>query len=243
MILVNFPCFTRLFSTTSTLTSRRPPVRYTKSEDNLISRLRSEGQTLGSIGAQVGRTWNSVTVRLRKLRGNTPAPFPRRRKYADEDIHKVSDTTGKTYREIAEQLNLPLGHVKNLKQCMRSRQLSTDRKYNSRLTEEEASQMASLRVDQGLSYAEIARKTGRSEGSVRLNVQSRLPGIPMRSRGSDYTPEEDVLLRHLREEKKLSYVLIAARMAGRNSKSLRCRYDRHLRHNEPASDKSKNGDS
>ncbi|KAK4891028.1 hypothetical protein LTR27_010359 [Elasticomyces elasticus] len=222
MILAKFSGLTRLFSTTSAFALPSKHRRFTKTEDDLITRLRSEGQTLGSIGAQVGRTWNSVDVRLRRLRGNTPAPFPRRRKYADEDIHKVSDTTGKTYREIAEQHNLPLGHVENLKQCMRSRQLSTDRKYNSRLTEEEASQMASLRVDQGLSYAEIAQ-------------------LPMRSRGSDYTPEEDALLRHLREEKKLSYVLIAARMAGRNTKSLRSRYDRHLRHHEPASNKPEDG--
>ncbi|KAK5679570.1 hypothetical protein LTS10_008391 [Elasticomyces elasticus] len=243
MNLAKVSGLTRLFSTTSAFALPTHYSKYTKTEDDLISRLHLEGHTLKNIGAQVGRSSPSVYSRLRKLRGNTPAPFPRRRKYGDEDFQKIANTTGKTYREIAEQHDLPLEQVENLKLGMRCRQLSTDLKYNSRVTEEEASQMASLRVDHGLSYSKIARQTGRSESTVRDNIQSRWPALPMRSKGPDYTPEEDALLRHLREDKRLSYVLIAARMAGRNINSLRSRYDRHLRHNEPASNEAKNGGS
>ncbi|KAK4950478.1 hypothetical protein LTR10_011460 [Elasticomyces elasticus] len=89
--------------------------------------------------------------------------------------------------------------------------------------EDEQAHMVALRTDQGLSYREIMRRTGRSYSTVYRTLREALD-IRRDKPRPRFSATEDAELRRLYEQEGLTWEQVATRMIGRSRKSCENRY-------------------
>ncbi|KAK3628341.1 hypothetical protein LTR56_017540 [Elasticomyces elasticus] len=217
----------RLYGTSS----RRP---YTEEDDKLIWARRQENKTFKVIAAELNRTLGSVKRHVynatRRKQGGTQ-PNRSRDLHTHEDINKAREliATGLPRRDVARHMGLSHGQLKAILDHTRSQ-----RQAKHALSEADTANVISLRTEQKLSNAELARQTGWSYYTIQKIIYERFGGVSASSVPLPYTAAEDIDILKYRSQ-GLGYREIAALMLGRTPASIGDRFRNYLRDTQHSS--------
>jgi len=152
--------------------------RWPKKEIKLCEELRREGKTCKEIAEKLGRSYASVRGILTRtnLKRSPAEKIPSNFRWTKEEMKLCEELKreGKTCKEIAEKLGRSYSSVRGLLTRINGKRSQVEQiPTNSWWTKEKIQICQKMKQD-GMSYAEIAEKVGKTAAGVRLKLRRAL---------------------------------------------------------------------